>query len=290
MNKQDFFFGKNIAFYNYKELLYFFILTKISLVRIFYFHKMTNTSSNYISSTALCAFPNLICAQSTCGEGNSSEIPLRMNLSLSVGDKEDNVRNNRSLFFGELGIPLENIATQKQIHSNNAAIIHTPCHIENNDALITSNKNVFLCVSVADCYPVFLFDKKENIIAAIHSGWRGTSNGIVQSTIALMKKEFSLLTKNMVCWIGAGAGKCCYEIQSNVASQFDTKYLQQISATHFLADLQSCLKDILLNEGIPDENIETNHYCTIHQQTLFHSFRRDGDRSGRMFGVIGMKH
>jgi YfiH family protein len=216
-------------------------------------------------------------------------MPWGLNLSYSVGDTNENVQQNRSLFFGNLGISLSSIATQTQMHSNKVLRISAPGHFENNDAFITNEKNIFLCVTIADCYPVFLFDAKKNVIASIHSGWRGTINGIVQSTLALMNKEFLSLPKNIYCFIGVGAGKCCYEVQNDVASQFEPKYLVQNDATHYFLDLQACIKNILMKGGIPEDNIETTSHCTIHQPDLFHSYRREGNRSGRMVGVIGMK-
>ncbi len=42
------------------------------------------------------------------------------------------------------------------------------------DALVTNVRNHFLVVQVADCQPVFLYDTARQVIANIHSGWRGS--------------------------------------------------------------------------------------------------------------------
>jgi hypothetical protein len=45
----------------------------------------------------------------------------------------------------------------------------------------------------------------------------------------------------------------------------------------------------LLNLGVRKENIEVSEHCTFKEENLFHSHRRDGERIGRMFGIIGME-
>jgi polyphenol oxidase len=43
-----------------------------------------------------------------------------------------------------------------------------------------------------------------------------------------------------------------------------------------------------LNLGVPETNIEVSESCTICNADTFHSYRRDGNESGRMMGIIGM--
>lgn len=118
--------------------------------------------------------------------GGVSPWPLGLNLSLSVGDDERNVHRNRMLFFGGLGIGLDDLAIPKQVHSTNVSVAESAGSYPECDALVTGKPGVFLCVSVADCVPVFLFDKERLIVAAIHAGWRGTANGIVSKTLSLI--------------------------------------------------------------------------------------------------------
>ncbi|MFA5403809.1 MAG: laccase domain-containing protein [Ignavibacteria bacterium] len=40
--------------------------------------------------------------------------------------------------------------------------------------------------------------------------------------------------------------------------------------------------------GVREENIEVSDFCTYKEKDLFHSYRRDKDKSGRMLGVIGL--
>ena len=48
------------------------------------------------------------------------------------------------------------------------------------DSLVTTDKNTLIGVFTADCVPVIAYDKEKEVIAAIHSGWKGTYNKIAR--------------------------------------------------------------------------------------------------------------
>lgn len=220
-------------------------------------------------------------------KGGVSPAPLGMNLSFSVGDTEENVRRNRELFFGALQIRLEELATQRQVHSGNVRVVQQPGNYPDCDAMITNQRRVFLCVSVADCVPIFLFDENKMIVAGIHAGWRGTKAGIVTNTIDLMKEEFDSDPGKIVAFIGPSARVCCYEVGEEIASQFESKFVSRRGGKNFL-DIKSANAAQLVQSGIPASCIEISPLCTITTKDLLHSFRRDGEHSGRMMGVIGL--
>ena len=77
----------------------------------------------------------------------------------------------------------------KQIHSDKI-LIHKSngksIKDEEGDAIITNEKNVIIGVFTADCVPIILIDEENGVIAAIHSGWRGTFESITLKTIELI--------------------------------------------------------------------------------------------------------
>ena len=82
----------------------------------------------------------------------------------------------------------------KQIHSDK--ILKYRCNDksikdEEGDAIITNEKNVIIGVFTADCVPIILIDEENEVIAAIHSGWKGTFESITLKTIEKMKHEFN---------------------------------------------------------------------------------------------------
>ncbi len=231
-------------------------------------------------------FPELIAAQST-REGGISPYPYGLNLSSHVGDDPKNVVENRRRFYREIGLPPEaKFVYQNQIHSANINIVKgDESIVKESDALITSEENVFLVVSIADCTPILLYDPIVKIIAAVHAGWRGTEQLI---TIAVVRRMISLgaKTENMFAFIGASASGANYEVGTDVATLFEKDHYTELPNGKCLLDIKKANRDQLLIGGVPLDHIEINPRCTITDLNL-HSYRRDGKQSGRMFAVIG---
>lgn len=219
--------------------------------------------------------------------GGVSPEPYGLNLSFNVGDSRDNVTENRNRFFNALGIPQDQIAIPRQQHTATIRIVGKPGSYADCDALITRSRTVFLSVTVADCVPIFLFDQKHDVVACVHAGWRGSEQQILQKTITKMQEEFESNPQNVFAFIGQSAGVCCYEVGEDVAGKFGERYALRRDGRIYL-DLKKANRDQLTLKGIPDSNIEDLNDCTICRQELYHSYRRDREKSGRMIGIIGM--
>lgn len=220
--------------------------------------------------------------------GLDRRAPFYFNISFSVGDDEEKVKENRRAVFDELGLGNYHIHFQKQTHSDIVRIVNSNSHIEESDAMICFEPRNALVVTVADCVPIFIFDKKNNLIAAVHSGWRGTSKRILEKTLLIIKNEFNSNPKDLYVYLGPSISQANYEVGEEVASLFDNKYLIRLSDKFFL-DVAMVNYDILLNFGIPKCQIQKSAMCTYEMKELFHSYRRDGLKSGRSFGVIALK-
>lgn len=241
-----------------------------------------------IRSEAFSNYPEVIFGMST-RQGGVSPGKLNLNLSFNVGDVRANVEENRRRFFHALNVSESSIAFPAQCHSNVVRIALHAGKYEACDALITSQENIFLAVSVADCVPIFLFDEKTKAVAGIHAGWRGTRARIVENTVQLMKKEFSVQPSDLLAFIGPSASQCCYEVGSEVASGFETEFLKESGNHKKKLDLKAANRAQLLQSGLIAKNIELHPACTICTTELFHSYRRDGEESGRMLGIIGIR-
>ena len=241
-----------------------------------------------LRSSRLSAYDDLVFGIST-RLGGVSPPPLGMNLSFHVGDDPDNVRRNTELFFGALGIPLERRAIPKQEHTSIVKRVESGGSFPGCDALVTNVAHVFLSISIADCVPVFLFDSRLEAVAAVHAGWRGTVQQIASRAVRSMKEEFGSDPKNIEAYVGPSARSCCYAVGDEVARQFDGSFVRREEGKIFL-DLKEANRRQLVDEGIPPDHIEASGYCTICHPELLHSYRRDGGKSGRMLGVIGLRH
>ena len=106
-------------------------------------------------------------------------------------------------------------------------------------------------------------DKKCNIVAAIHAGWKGTAANIVKETINTMIKEFNINPQNLLAAIAPSIGKCCYEVDFNVAQHF-LEYEDAFTKNKnkYMLDLPHINLQQLLKMGLKIENIEQSNICT----------------------------
>jgi polyphenol oxidase len=168
------------------------------------------------------------------------------------------------------------------------SIVDEPGYYKDFDALITNKKSVYLIISTADCYPVLVYDKVNGIVSAVHSGWRGTQKKILTNAIEIMTNQFGSNAENLVVFIGPGISRDKFEVGKEVAELFEEKYVHPASDKYFI-NLGANIRDQLYSLGVQSNNIEFSELCTYCEEDYLHSYRRDRERSGRMFSVIGMK-
>jgi YfiH family protein len=232
-------------------------------------------------------FDTTVVAALSTREGGVSAPPLGMNLSFHVGDDADAVRRNREIFFGAVGIGLEELAIPRQEHSARVVSITRPGIDAACDGFVTAAARVFLCVSFADCVPMLLHDPARSVVAAVHAGWRGTAAGIAREAVRVMQEEHRCEPATIRVYIGPAAAACCYRVGPEVASRFQSPFVREAGGSTFV-DLKSANSCQLIDSGVSAAFIETSPLCTITEAHLLHSHRRDGTSSGRMMAVIGM--
>ncbi|MFN3872230.1 MAG: peptidoglycan editing factor PgeF [Ignavibacterium sp.] len=232
-------------------------------------------------------FPEIICGFST-KVGLNRKAPYFFNLSLSVDDDSNLVKENREAFFNYFGLTSSQIAFQRQIHSDIVSIVKSAGVCGESDAMITDQKNLGLVISAADCTSIYIYDYKTKVIAAIHSGWRGTKEKIVDKTLQILFSDFNCKPKNLFAYLGPSISQANYEVGKEVAEQFNGKYLKLIS-NRFYLDVSGANYDMLIERGIPTANIQKSKLCTYEFNELLHSYRRDGVKSGRSLGLIAIK-
>lgn len=220
--------------------------------------------------------------------GLNRKPPYNFNLSYNVGDDKEIVKENRCAFFNSIGLKPEQIAYQKQIHSDIIKFVEKPGPVGESDALITKFVGIGLAISSADCTPIFIYDKQNKVIAAVHSGWKGTQKRILKKTLNNLKQHYNSKADKLYIYIGPSISQKNYEVGKDVAILFDQKYLKLENGKIYL-DVLGANVDMLLEFGIQNEHIEVSTLCTFEQKDLLHSYRRDGKLSGRSLGVIALK-
>ncbi len=232
-------------------------------------------------------YPEIIFGFSTKFGGERGG-PFFFNMSRSVGDGLEIVDENRRLFYEELGIEAGNIALQRQVHGDNVLIVGEGGNFGESDALITDKKNIGLAISTADCTAIFLYDKKNKVIAGVHSGWRGTEKKILLKTLNKLHNDFRTAPDNLIAYIAPSIALRNYEVGQDLARLFDIKYTKP-KGEKFLLNVSGINYDLLIGYGVKENNIQYSSLCSFEQRQLFHSYRRDGLHSGRALGIIAMK-
>lgn len=201
----------------------------------------------------------------------------------------DNIKleSNRMDLAKFLGISRNNIAFQKQIHSDIIRVMSSENNvISESDAMITNEKNFFISISIADCAALLIFDPINEIIAGVHSGWRGTQQKIAIKTIFRMNELFNSKAEDLLIYISPCASGDNYEVDKEFLEYFPNS-VKSLSNEKYLFDNKKELKSQLISIGVEERNLEISTICTI-GDTQYHSYRRDKDISGRMSAFIGM--
>ena len=214
--------------------------------------------------------------------------PYFFNMSLSVQDSRKIVLQNRRYFFSRLGLSNSSVATQNQVHGDKITFIDEGTNCGESDAMITDTPNLGLAISSADCPAIFLFDIEKKVIAAVHSGWRGTDKKILLKVLTKLVQDFNSKPNNIVAYIAPSISQKHYEVGEVVASLFDEKYSIKKNPKYLL-NLQSINRDIMLKFGLLKKNIQASSLCSHEKEDILNSYRREGIVSGRAFGVIAMK-
>jgi YfiH family protein len=172
-----------------------------------------------------------------------------------------------------------------QVHGNSLIDPEQSAFPQEADGLYTATKGLALCISLADCCGILIYDAKQHICAALHSGWKGTQANICREGIQKLMQKYDSKPANLFVWLSPWAGKNEYQVQYDVAQHFP-EYIREIPdhPGHWYLDLQQCIYAQAVQMGIPAQNIECSSLSTIADRN-FHSWRRDKSQ-GRNAGII----
>lgn len=236
--------------------------------------------------------------------GGVSEPPLdSMNLGMGRGDSIMAVYENYRIAGNAIGFDPNRLVFFPQVHENDIFIakeedagmgfrVNRPEY----DGIITQTKNLPLATFHADCVSIFLLDPKREVAGVVHAGWRGTALGIPGCAVRKMVEYFGCNPADILAGIGPASGVCCYETNRDVPdamlSSFGVAvepYLQQNENEKWHVDLAGINRYVLLNVGVPEDNITMSDICTCCQPETYWSHRKTGGVRGCMAAIIMLK-
>jgi len=239
--------------------------------------------------------PAHVNALSTTRKGGISQGAFSSNnLALHVNDMPSVVEKNRALLRKNAGLTVEPVwltqthsATVVDIGDEQGGAMAGEKAAEpvRADASFSSKPGKVCVVMTADCLPLLLCDKKGTQVAAIHAGWRGLLNGIIENTVNM----FSVPGADIIAWFGPAIGPKAFEVGREVKELFVNqdidalKAFRQCSEDKWLANIYALAAMRLKNLGVAE--ISGGQYCTFRDGSRFYSYRRD-QVCGRMATLV----
>ena len=221
-----------------------------------------------------------------------------LNLGRYAGDDEDNVKENRRRVCAELGISPSRFVVPKEVHGDQSVWVNSENLsqlVENEDfecdALITTEPNLVVGVTTADCVPILVYSADCKVVAAVHAGWKGVIRAILPKTIAEVMEKMHVEAKDLHVVVNPCISLASFEVGEEVAQQFEETFGKDacvVDRTQFNkphVDLPKAVAMQIRKCGVPLENVEMHTDCTMLSER-FYSARREGFHSGRMVSGI----
>ena len=184
--------------------------------------------------------------------------------------------------------------------------------LEQADIIISDDPSRVLAIQTADCVPLLVADRRTQVVAAAHAGWKGMAAGVPRKTIEALAREFGSRPSDLVVVAGPSVGACCYEVGVEVRDAFAqggfTEALlqrwffaapqptagnssmpglpDQRRADHWFFDGWAATRHQLEEAGIPASQIHSAALCTASHPEIWCSYRRGGKTAGRMAAAI----
>ena len=153
------------------------------------------------------------------------------------------------------------------------------------DAVVTTQRGLPIAVRTADCLPCLLFAPDKGVIAAVHAGWKSTKLEIFRKTIELLKTSYGIDPRLLKAALGPCIRRESYEVGPEFLEYFPRDVKKDGGRLCF--DLLAANTRQLATCGVAREHIFDIDRDTV-SDTGLHSFRRDGEKAGRMLSFIMM--
>jgi YfiH family protein len=198
--------------------------------------------------------------------GVSAGAYATLNLSFAVGDRLENVLENRRRAAAALGADLSDFVFGTQVHGAVARVVTRADRgrgaaapggtAGDADALITTDPGTVLAVLVADCVPIVLYDPRAHVLACVHAGWRGTVARVAEAAVGAMA-DLGARPEHVIAGIGPAIAPDRYQVGEEVAGAARDCFGERASlvlrpddAGRWLFDLWGANRLILTEAGV----------------------------------------
>jgi YfiH family protein len=225
------------------------------------------------------------------------------------------LRENQRRLAAAIGFDPARLYQAKQVHGRALLVAQGDPRAmlgQEADAIVAEpGSGAAVAVRVADCVPILLADPVTGRVAAVHAGWRGVIADVLGTAVrhlgnnraSARGRESSSSSREaggFLAAIGPCIGACCFEVGADVGESIARATTAKVITRRddargkVFVDLRSAVRTQLRALGLSDNAIEDVPHrsrpgCTRCDAQRFYSYRRDGDASGRLVGVIAAR-
>lgn len=270
--------------------------------------RLTNDEPPYLAFANWQQEKELICGCSTRLGGVSEGYLASLNLSYSRGDQPAAVAENFRRLATALDVSADRLVLAEQSHGIHVQAVGIEdggsgvtgvYKLADTDGLVTDQPGVILCVSVADCVPIYCYDPKRRVVGIAHAGWRGSVHGIADQLVKVMQEHFGCQPKDLQAAIGPSISAAAYEVDEAVLGVLRLNcghidYRSTLSEVdgkgrHARLNLWELNRLRLIAVGLAEHNVTVGGVCTFANARFLFSHRASAGRRGNQLGFIGLR-
>lgn len=240
-----------------------------------------------VTAGSLAALPHRFFGR----EGGVSEgVWDSLNVGIRSGDEIGRVLENRARCAASLGSTADRLAVARQVHGIAVAKVDTPWAADaapDADAVVSRRRGVTVGVVTADCAPVLLADTDAGVIGAVHAGWRGALDGVIEATVAAMR---DLGARRIAAAVGPCIAHASYEVGPDYRDIFIAAdpasaplFVAVPGSDRLLFDLKGFCGMRLERAGVAAVEVLADDTCA--DEARFFSYRRTSKRREGRFGL-----
>jgi len=212
------------------------------------------------------------------------------------GRFDEEAPGERQRIFDALKVSGSDVVGACQTHETRVELVDPSCKglgglreadaFQGTDGFVTRDSGVILSIKTADCLPLFLADPATGVFSVIHAGWKGLKAGIAEKGIAILKDRCGSDAVSLEAVIGPVIRREDYEVGEEFLTYFPGDVHPKAGSKKFSFDLPNACRRRLVQAGLLEDNILDPGLSTVGDSGDFFSYRREGEKSGRMLSLM----
>lgn len=258
----------------------------------------------YLTFNALEKYKDKLLVAVTLRHGGVSEgVYGSLNFRMLGKDKKENVIQNLNITGNVLNIDPKQVYKGRQDHTDNILYLTDEnkekyAFYLNNDEPIDgyiTDKGITSLVTTADCNAVVIYDTKNNKVANVHSGWKGTTKKIYIKAIDKMNQLFGTNAEDIIVCVSPSVLNCCFSSEDENFKKiftdiwpYEKEYItyEKENPKRFHIDLTYVITKDLESIGVKEENIHFAGICTCCNDEHFYSYRSKTQKKEEDYGCM----